>query len=110
MLKARWRLNVRKKAPWASIIRSKYKCGREEGIQVDTSKQGSNFWRGICKTGRDFDDNIVWRIGNGCQINLWLDTWVLSQGKLIDKALHYVDEGCLQSRVVDFVNQQGAWD
>lgn len=79
---------MRKKSLWASVIRTKYECGREDMIRVDKDKQGSNFWRGLCKTRDMFKDNVVWHIGNGYQIRFWLDERVPNQGKLLDKATY----------------------
>lgn len=53
MMKAGWRLCVRRKALWAKVVRSKYNSGSDEKLQVDTDKKGSNFWRGICKNWGD---------------------------------------------------------
>lgn len=36
--------------------------------------------------------------------------WVPSQGKLINVALHHIDEGMKQARVCKFFNSLGSWD
>lgn len=110
LMKAGWRLNIRKKALWSDLIRSKYKCGKEGRLHVDKDKHGSNFWRGLCKNWDMLETNLSWRVGNGQQIRFWIDEWVPSQGKLIDLAMHQVDEGMKKARVAEFINQHGMWD
>lgn len=48
IMKAGWRLCTQRDALWNSVVRKKYKCGDQVVPLVDTTKQGNNFWRGVC--------------------------------------------------------------
>lgn len=110
MMKAGWSLCSRKSDMWVKIIRSKYKCGTELVPRINTSRQGSNLWRGICKNWNHVNANLVWRVGNGESVNFWTDPWIPNYGCLIDVAQVPISQIEGRVKINQFVTVSGQWD
>lgn len=110
MMKMGWSLCARKEEMWARIIRSKYKCGTDIVPRIQTKRQGSNLWRGICKNWKLVEENLAWRVGNGKSVNFWTDPWVPKVGRLMDISNMHIDQNEASKTVNKFVTPSGQWN
>lgn len=108
MMKVGWSLSKRKDALWVKIVRAKYRCGNDLMPRIQVSKPGSNLWRGICKNWGKVSPNLIWRVGQGSDINFWRDCCVPNVGTLDSHVLLPIpyDEGSNES-VCNFANNYG---
>jgi len=73
MTRANWRFCTQLKQMWTSVIRKKYKWSSSLLPMVNVDKLGSNFWRGLCATWTNFQNQIIWRLGSGRGVEFWKD-------------------------------------
>lgn len=78
--------------------------------RINTSRQGSNLWRGICKNWNHVNENLVWRVGNGSTVNFWTDPWVPNTRRLINAAQIPFSRSEEGEKVNQFVTASGQWD
>ncbi|KAL5159417.1 hypothetical protein HKD37_15G043740 [Glycine soja] len=55
-------------------MRSKYKCGEDLLPIIDREKNGSNLWKGVCSSWRNFQENLGLNIGDGTKVEFWDDS------------------------------------
>lgn len=110
MMKIGWNLCVRKDAMWVRILRSKYKCGTNSIPRVQTSKPGSNMWRGICRNWNLVKENLAWRIGDGNFVNSWIDPWVPNVRNLEELSNSPLSPNEVVESVNKFVTASGQWN
>lgn len=53
---------------WQNSIRRISNFGQQQ--------RGQSFWRSICSARELIADGLVWRIGNGNNVNIWNDPWL----------------------------------
>ena len=92
MMKAGSGLIQKPDALWVKVLRSKYKCGEDIVPLVHRKQSDSNLWKGICSRWRKIKDHMVWRVGEGSEIKLWLHPWVPNIGSLEQYTILLVDE------------------
>jgi hypothetical protein len=59
MMRVSWRLCTQPQQLWSAVIRIKYNGGNLTLMSFNTTKYGSNFWRGLCTVWDDFKNSIV---------------------------------------------------
>jgi hypothetical protein len=59
MMRVNWRLCTQPQQLWSAVIRIKYNGGNLTLMSFNTTKYGSNFWRGLCTVWDDFKNSIV---------------------------------------------------
>ncbi|KAL4343532.1 hypothetical protein AHAS_Ahas11G0087800 [Arachis hypogaea] len=82
MMKAGWELVEKRDSLWITMLRSKYKAGKDIIPNVERKPNSSNMWKGICKSWPDVKQNHIWRIGDGSVIKFWQHNWVPNLGSL----------------------------
>lgn len=110
MVRAGWRLCTQQDTLWTSVIRKKYKCGDKRIPEVNISKPGSNFWRGICSAWSLVQDNTMWRIGNGNSISFWRENWIPNAGPLFNFVSGYISDFERSQAISYHVTNNNAWD
>lgn len=107
MMKVGWDLIHYREDLWVRIVRSKYGCGSDVIPKINSGREASNLWRGVCKGWEHIEKNISWRIGNGTSMKLWAEDWVPKEGPLTnvmtDPSLE-IDVSCTVS---NFLNAAG---
>lgn len=66
-MKAGWQLCNNRSDLWVAVIRAKYKCGNDIIPRID-KRNGSNFWRGLCRNWDQVSNNIT--LADPAQINV----------------------------------------
>jgi hypothetical protein len=70
-----WRLLLDPKSLCAQVLRSKYYPDGDLLSVVE--KPGISYsWRSIIRGVQALENGLVWRVGDGTQINIWLDPWI----------------------------------
>lgn len=110
MMKAGWSLCHQKNELWASVIRSKYKCGSDIIPRIQRNRAGSNFWRGVCKSWEQVQQNFTWRLGDGKRIHFWNDHWVMGSSVLRDEASNPLSLVDSFKSVSDYYDQRAGWN
>jgi len=105
-----WKLMPKKPSLWATLIRGKYKCGAGVLPKVQKRISESNFWRGLCKSWNDLQNQVSWRVGNGLETDFWSHDWIPFIGPVVDKATIYLSNADKEAKVFDFTKQNGGWN
>ena len=70
-----WHLLLNPESLCAQVLRSKYYPDGDLLLVVE--KPGISYsWRSIIRGVRALKNGLVWRVGDGTQINIWLDPWI----------------------------------
>lgn len=110
MMKMGWNLCAKKDDMWVRILRSKYKCGSDIVPNIQTNRQGTNLWRGICKNWNLVEENLAWRVNNGRTVNFWTDSWIPNVGRLVNVSNVQVDQSAVGKHVSDYVTSSHQWN
>lgn len=76
LMRASWKFVSPPDTLWQTILRGKYNTWKTDFPKIDTSKPGSNFWKGISKNWDSFRSNVAWQVGNGETVRFWEDCWL----------------------------------
>ena len=63
------------KSLWVKVMRYKYRCVDSILPKVSKKLKASSAWRGIMQVWLKFEQNLVWRLGNGQNVKMWTDHW-----------------------------------
>lgn len=110
LMKAGWHLTTRREDLWVKVVKAKYKCGSDLVPKISRERGGSNFWRGLCNSWKEVEENRCWRIGNGERVNCWFDSWVPSIGKLCDIVQRPLSDLEKNMQVCNLRSGGGVWD
>ncbi|XP_042959546.1 uncharacterized protein LOC122294694 [Carya illinoinensis] len=72
-----WRMINNPTSLEAMIIKQKY-CGTGEFLEAQLGSRPSFAWRGIHAGLEVLKKGMVWRVGNGQRVYIWLDSWIPS--------------------------------
>lgn len=94
---------------WCDVLRGKYfRDGSWEG-SLQAKSTDSNLWKCIVDTWPAMLDNIYWCVGNGNDISVWNDSWIVPGFKLKDPVQSIPSE-LSQIRVAELVDDHGHWN
>ncbi|CAJ2669285.1 unnamed protein product [Trifolium pratense] len=93
---------------WCKILYSKY--GRNTDLRVSMNMQpyDSPLWKALAGIGDQFRCHTVWQVGNGQQINFWLDKWMPNGHSLMNFSTQQTIDTTLT--VKDILTNMGEWD
>ena len=70
-----WRLLLNQSSLCAQVLRAKYFPSGDLLSVIE--KPGISYsWRNIVRGVQALKDGLIWRVGDGTQINIWLDPWI----------------------------------
>ena len=71
-----WRLIVELDSLCAQVLRAKYY--RNGDLLEVKEKPGISYsWRSLIRGLKALNDGLIWRVGDGTNINIWTDSWIL---------------------------------
>lgn len=70
-----WRLLENPDSLCAQVLRAKY-FPNGDLLNAQEGQGISYSWRSIIRGIQALKEGLIWRVGNGQQINIWLDPWV----------------------------------
>lgn len=108
LAKTSWRMLQRDKGLWCHLFKKKYL--KSSSLLCESYKKPltcSSTWFNICFGTSLLRQGLVWRIGNGEEVQFWTDLW-FGRGLLFDKAL---DPSIVNAEMLvqDFWSN-GKWD
>ena len=68
MMKLGWSLINRKDVLWVQLMREKYGCGLRVMPHINSSRAGSQVWKGVKNIWSKVQNDIFWQLGNGNSI------------------------------------------
>jgi len=70
-----WHLLLNQRSLCAQVLRAKYFPSGDLLSVIE--KPGISYsWRSIVRRVQTLKDGLIWRVGDGTQINIWLDPWI----------------------------------
>ncbi|XP_056695811.1 uncharacterized protein [Spinacia oleracea] len=108
LAKLGWKILQDNNNLWTSIVRKKY-LSNTSFFNCKPNPQQSQIWRDILKQRDILRKGIRWKIGNGKDINFWLDNWAMKKSLLtaLNKSVDIVDTELM---VADFILPSKEWD
>ena len=82
-----WGLIHKRDELWVQVIPSRYNREMDLIPIVQSTRNCSNTWKGICVAWHEVESNLGWRIGNGSVAHFWTDKWMSHGQKLQDVAM-----------------------
>ena len=70
-----WRLISNPESLCAQVLRAKY-FPNGDLLSVQERPGISYSWRNIIRGIQALNKGLIWRVGDGTQINIWLDPWI----------------------------------
>ena len=71
-----WRLIVEPDSLCAQVLRAKY-YPNGDLLEVKEKPGISYSWRSLIRGLKALNDGLIWRVGDGTNINIWTDPWIL---------------------------------
>ena len=75
LAKRAWRLIQHPDSLCAQVLAAKY-SPHGKILKATTMKRISYSWRSILKGVKVLNEGVIWRVGNGLNINIWNDPWL----------------------------------
>ncbi|WVZ57425.1 hypothetical protein U9M48_007811 [Paspalum notatum var. saurae] len=102
-----WRILVFPDTLCAQVLKAKYFPGKS--ILEATARSGVSYtWRSILKGVGLLKEGIIWRIGNGCSVNIWRDPWI---PRNYTRKIITPRRGSILHKVADLINPfTDSWD
>ncbi|KAL5774402.1 hypothetical protein ACOSP7_011959 [Xanthoceras sorbifolium] len=108
LAKASWRLMQDDDNLWCRMIRCKHLKGRHLSDSLKDKINSYCVWKGITHGAKCVLRGLLWRVGNGRNINFWLDNWLPNVGVLPPHALDELNQVQLNRKMCHFLNE-GVW-
>ncbi|KAA3489416.1 reverse transcriptase [Gossypium australe] len=70
-----WRILTQPKCLLAKMLKARY-YPHSDILAANVGSYPSFTWRSICSARDLIENGLLWRIGNGCDINIWNDPWL----------------------------------
>ncbi|KAL2895927.1 hypothetical protein RDABS01_000461 [Bienertia sinuspersici] len=103
-----WRLHVENDSLLHKVIKAKY-FKHEDILEANRGFDPSFTWRSLWNAKSLLKEGMIWRVGNGSNINVWTDSWI--QGDLGGYVLGQNDSRSPNMRVIDLMDAySGKWN
>lgn len=109
MMKAGWSLCNCRNDMWDKVICTKYRCGVDIIPKVQAKRDSSKFWRRVCNSWEQVQENLTWRLGKGKNIQFWKDHWVPGYDILEKVALQSLPLGESYKYVAEYFDARRGW-
>ena len=103
-----WRLIREPHSLFARVMKAKYypHC---DFLESSLGYSGSYSWSSIWSSKALIKEGVVWRIGNGSQVKIWEDPWIVDEGgRFLSSARN--DALVMVSDLIDFENNEWKLD
>ncbi|WJX23235.1 hypothetical protein P8452_12461 [Trifolium repens] len=108
LMKILWNMINKPEDLWCKVLYNKY--GRKKDLRDAISSQpyDSPLWKSIASIWDQFQNHIVWQLGDGNHINFWLDKWAPCGSSLMLDATQQLVDTTLT--VKDVLTINGHWN
>ncbi|XP_061367553.1 uncharacterized protein LOC133310607 [Gastrolobium bilobum] len=110
LAKKAWKIYTEPDQLWVQVLHAKYKSGNRINSLFVAKKGDSSFWKNVCRMWHVMEDNLVWEIGNGKEVNFWKDNWLSGSIILENFVVNEVIQQLENLKVADVINQTSEWD
>ncbi|KAK9005760.1 hypothetical protein V6N11_043180 [Hibiscus sabdariffa] len=93
---------------WVTTLRQKYRMLTTCPLSI-ARQNCSPLWRALANIWNNFQDNILWLVGDGNDLHLWNDTWVPNVGPL-RPWLSHASPSIDQLHFADMLQADGNWN
>jgi len=108
LMKILWNLITNPNDLWCKVLYSKYGRNNDLRVSIKSQPYDSSLWKSLTSIWDQFQQQVVWQLGDGNNINFWLDKWTPSGTSLISiTSQSYIDTTL---SVRDVVTPSGEWD
>ncbi|KAF5449805.1 hypothetical protein F2P56_030217 [Juglans regia] len=108
LAKQGWRLLQQTNSLVAKVLKAKY-FHRSDFLHARFGSNASYVWRNLLEARPILEEGLIWRIGNGKEVNIWRDKWI--QQPTSYKVQTPLDEGLAHWTVANFIDEQTkAWN
>jgi hypothetical protein len=83
LMKMFWDLINKPDDLWCKVLCSKFGRNKDLRVTINSQPNDSLFWKALLGIWERFQQNIVWQLGDGNNINFWLAKWSPSGTSLI---------------------------
>lgn len=106
--KLSWHMEINSNKMWVQVMHEKY-VKEGDFFKAPVASTTSWGWKSIMQ-GREVIEGVVrWRVGDGCNINMWYDQWV-GEATLDHKQDPEVVEELSNCTVSKFILNNRTWD
>lgn len=74
-----WRLLTTPESLCASVLKARY-FQNSEFLDASCPKSASTTWKSIVHGRSLLKEGLMWRIGDGREVNVWTDNWIPREG------------------------------
>ncbi|GAV74739.1 hypothetical protein CFOL_v3_18219 [Cephalotus follicularis] len=97
-----WKLLHDQPLLWVKVISTKYKKNVPL-LEASNKPTQSHVWRNILKGLSCLRKGLVWKVGDGSNINVWSNNW-MGLGPLVSLAVDTISDEVRNTKVVDLVD------
>ncbi|GAU39340.1 hypothetical protein TSUD_60910 [Trifolium subterraneum] len=108
LMKILWNMINRPDVLWSKVLYNKYERNTDLRASIISQPYDSPLWKTLAGIGDHFRSHTVWQVGNGQQINFWLDKWMPDGHTLMNLSTQQIVDTTLT--IKDTVNDTGNWD
>ena len=73
LMKMLWNLITKPNDLWCKVLYSKYGRNKDLRVAIDSKSYDSPLWKALTGIWEQFQQNIVWQLRDGNNINFWMD-------------------------------------
>ncbi|GAU25001.1 hypothetical protein TSUD_292120 [Trifolium subterraneum] len=93
---------------WCIVLCSKYGRNTNLRVSMNTQPYDSPLWKALAGIRDQFRSHTVWQVGNGQQINFWLDKWMTNGHALMNLSTQQIID--MTFTVNDILTDVEEWD
>jgi hypothetical protein len=108
LMKILWNLITNPNDLWCKVLYSKYGRNNDLRVSIKSQPYDSSLWKSLTSIWDQFQQQVVWQLGDGNNINFWLDKWAPNGTSLISITNQSYIDTTLSVR--DVVTPSGEWD
>jgi hypothetical protein len=108
LMKILWNMINKPQDLWCQVLYSKYGRNKDLRTEITSQPYDSPLWKALTCIWEQFQNHIVWQLGNGNSINFWMDKWTPSGSSLLLNATNNIVDITLL--IKDVLIVKGQWD
>jgi hypothetical protein len=108
LMKMLWNLINNPDDLWCKVLYGKYGRNNDLRVTIKSQPYDSPLWKALTGIWDQFQQNLVWQLRDGSNINFWLDKWTQSGTSLISTTNQSFIDTTLS--VKEVVTHLGEWN
>jgi hypothetical protein len=108
LMKILWNMINHPDDLWCKVLYNKYGRNTDLRASIISQPYDSPLWKALSGIGDQFRSHTVWQVGNGQEINFWLDKWMPNGRTLMNLSTQQTVDITLT--IKDTLTETGNWD